>query len=378
MASRCAAKRSWRSVRTERTVVNAIDVFAGAGGLSLGATHAGIDVALAIERDEHAAAAYEANHPGTEVLTADVSGLSSDDIKRVQQCDDGTVVFGGPPCQGFSYSNTRTRTTENTLNWLYKEFLRVIDAWQPICFVFENVRGITNFAKGAMLKTILRDFKHLGFKLVYGVLNAQDFGVPQDRSRFFLVGSRDGIDIDLPTPSGAEPPTVDDAIGDLPTLENGADTPTLPYGTTSPSHYARQLRGTLRQCTGHLVTNSNAIVVRRYRAVPPGGNWQDIPERLMLNYADRTRCHTGIYHRLQGHRPSIVIGNFRKNMLIHPHDDRGLSVREAARIQSFPDDYAFSGSIGFQQQQVGNAVPPKLAMAVFTQVAKAAGVSHGA
>ena len=163
LASRCAAKRSWRSIRTEWAVVNAIDVFAGAGGLSLGATQAGVDVALAIERDEHAAAAHQANHPETEVLTADVSDLSSDDIRRVQQCNDGTVVFGGPPCQGFSYSNTKTRTTENTLNWLYKEFLRVIDAWQPICFVFENVRGITDFAKGAMLKTILRDFKRLGF-----------------------------------------------------------------------------------------------------------------------------------------------------------------------------------------------------------------------
>lgn len=356
-------------------MVNAVDVFAGAGGLSLGATQAGINVALAIERDEHAAAAYQANHPGTEVLTADVSGLSSDDIRRVQQCNDGTVVFGGPPCQGFSYSNTRTRTTENTLNWLYKEFLRVIDAWQPICFVFENVRGITNFARGAMLKTILRDFKHLGFKLVYGVLNAQDFGVPQDRSRFFLVGSRDGIDATLPIPRDETAPTVDDAIQDLPTLENGANIPTLPYGPASPSDYANQLRGTLRECTGHLVTKSSSTVLQRYGAVPPGGNWQNIPDTLMLNYADRSRCHTGIYHRLAGNRPSKVIGNFRKNMLIHPHYDRGLSIREAARLQSFPDTYQFSGSIGFQQQQVGNAVPPKLARAVFAQLATATGGS---
>ena len=338
---------------------------------------AGIDVVLAVERNKYAAAAYQANHPRTKMLVTDVSDLSSKDIRQVPRGVNGTVVFGGPPCQGFSYSNTRTRTTNNRLNWLYKEFLRVIDAWQPNCFVFENVRGIMNFAKGAMLKTILTDFGSLGFKLTYSVLNALDFGVPQDRSRFFLVGSRDGINAELPTPSGLSPPTVDDAIQDLPILENGAGISTLPYGATPPSGYAKQLRGTLCECTGHLVTNSSSTIVQRYGAVPPGGNWQDIPDDLMLNYADRTRCHTGIYHRLEGGRPSKVIGNFRKNMLIHPHFNRGLSVREAARLQSFPDTYQFSGSIGFQQQQVGNAVPPKLARAVLAQVVNAAGGSQG-
>lgn len=110
---------------------------------------------------------------------------------------------------------------------------------------------------------------------------------------------------------------MDDAIQDLPILENGAHFPTLPYGPTPPSDYANQLRGRLPECTGHLVTNSSSTVLQRYGAVPPGGNWQDIPATLMLNYADRSPCHTGIYHRLAGDRPSKVIGNFRKNMLIH-------------------------------------------------------------
>lgn len=351
--------------------MKAIEVFAGAGGLSLGAMQAGIEVVLAVEQDRHAAAAYQANHPSTQVKTVDIRNVPSDQFRQTPRGTNGTMVFGGPPCQGFSYSNTRTRTLDNQLNWLYKEFLRVIDAWQPLCFVFENVRGITNFSRGTMLTAILQAFQSRGFKLVHGILNAKDFGVPQDRSRFFLIGSRDGIDIDLPTPAGKSPPTVFDAIGDLPNLTNGSKMASLPYGDTPPSIYAKELRGKLRECTGHLVTNSNPIVLRRYAAVRPGNNWQDIPTGLMQNYTDQTRCHTGIYYRLRADRPSIVIGNFRKNMVIHPKSDRGLSVREAARIQSFPDNYVFSGSIGFQQQQVGNAVPPKLARAVFLQIVHA-------
>ena len=112
-------------------------------------------------------------------------------------------------------------------------------------------------------------------------------------------------------------------------------------------------------------------MIERYNHITKGGHWEDIPDRLMKTYADKTKCHTGIYHRLDEKKPSIVIGNFRKNMLIHPRQDRGLSVREAARLQSFPDQYEFKGSIGFQQQQVGNAVPPLLAKAVFQSVVQA-------
>lgn len=128
------------------------------------------------------------------------------------------------------------------------------------------------------------------------------------------------------------------------------------------------MRGSSIESSNNLVTKSSPEIIKRYRYVPQGGNWQNIPENLMNNYKDTTRCHTGIYHRLKEDEPSVVLGNFRKNMLIHPQQDRGLSVREAARLQSFPDWYEFVGSIGFQQQQVGNAVPPLLAKAVFTAI----------
>jgi DNA (cytosine-5)-methyltransferase 1 len=176
----------------------------------------------------------------------------------------------------------------------------------------------------------------------------------------------------FPRKRTVRPLTVDDAIRDLPRLHNGDAVCWRKYGRAAPSAYGLRLRGKAEGCCNHLVSRSAAFVLKRYRHVPQGGNWEDIPARLMQNYADRERCHTGIYHRLTLKHPSIVIGNFRKNMLIHPTQDRGLSVREAARIQSFPDAYRFCGSIGFQQQQVGNAVPPLLAGAVFTALANTA------
>lgn len=346
-----------------------IDLFAGAGGLSTGAVQQGIDVVLAVEQDALAARAFQANHPDCELFVDDIRRLPSRKIAALPRGSTGTVVFGGPPCQGFSYSNSRTRGVQNRNNWLFEEFARVVACWQPDYILLENVRGIMDTAKGVVLDAILDRFDRLGYALNYGLLNAQDYGVPQCRTRFFLLGCRSQSKVDLPTKATLHPTTVRDAIGDLPSLSNGDQKAWLPYGEAPPSIYAKRLRAGLPGCSGHLITRNNPTVLERYDFVPPGGNWNNIPRRLMANYRDRSRCHTGIYHRLRYDRPSIVIGNYRKNMLIHPSENRGLSVREAARIQSFPDSYRFAGSIGFQQQQVGNAVPPQLAAAVFHQLA---------
>ncbi|MXZ07848.1 MAG: DNA cytosine methyltransferase [Gemmatimonadetes bacterium] len=345
-----------------------IDLFAGVGGMSTGAAQAGIDVKFAVESDKFAANAYRKNHPHCEIFVDDIRRLSSEKIKQIPHGSDGTVVFGGPPCQGFSYSNTRTRGVHNENNWLFEDFARVVEIWQPDFVVFENVRGIIDTAKGLILKAIIDRFDQLGYMLSYGILNALNFGVPQKRSRFFLIGSRTNKKIELPRRAVSSSPTVQDAIADLPRLVNGAAKSWLPYSDIPPSIYAKKLRKGLSGCSSHLVTKNNDEIIRRYRFVPPGGNWENIPPKMMKNYKDRHRCHTGIYYRLRYDRPSIVIGNYRKNMLIHPSEDRGLSVREAARIQSFSDSYEFAGSIGFQQQQVGNAVPPQLAKAVFGQL----------
>jgi len=348
-----------------------IDLFSGAGGMSLGARCAGIDVALAVESDPFAAATYVANHPGTAVFNDDIRKLTSRRIRVVDKRGI-SVVFGGPPCQGFSYSNLRTRSVDNPENWLFMEFLRVVGIWNPDWVVFENVRGVVNTARGMFVDRVVDHLEKLGYATTQGLLNAMDFGVPQDRARFFLLGCRCGVSPKLPKRTRRKTPSVADAIYDFPRLENGASESWMPYADIPPSFYARRLRNGADNSPNHLVTRNSRLVVRRYSHIPPGGNWEDIPARLMRNYADRMRCHTGIYHRLRPDRPSVVIGNYRKNMLIHPTQNRGLSVREAARIQSFPDDYEFHGSIGFQQQQVGNAVPPLLAEAVFKAITTAA------
>ncbi len=352
-----------------------VDLFSGAGGMSLGASQAGVEVAFAVESDPWAAKTFAENHKGTRVHCDDIRTLTKTDLSEFSKRRDELILFGGPPCQGFSWSNLKTRNLENDSNWLFLEFVRIIDQVRPAWFVFENVQGIVNTEAGRFLDELKSLLKNK-YALSESLLNAKDFGVPQDRTRYFLVGSRDDIPFSFPTAVGRHCPTVDDAIGDLPVLQNGELQCLRPYGTRKPSAYARTLRNRQQSCHNHLVTRNARYVLNRYEHVPQGGNWENIPARLMKNYADRTRCHTGIYHRLRGDQPSVVIGNFRKNMLIHPTQDRGLSVREAARIQSFPDSFRFHGSIGFQQQQVGNAVPPLLAQAVFGAILSKASKSE--
>lgn len=343
-----------------------IELFAGAGGMSTGAMMAGIKVAAAVELDPHAAATYAANHHGCIVIEGDVSHIAN--IRLSPSSTQETVLFGGPPCQGFSTSNQRTRTVENDKNWLFREFCKLLKATRPAYVVFENVRGITETAGGLFVQEVIRAIEAEGYFTVSGLLNAAHFGVPQARTRFFVVGRRGKKPPPLPTGNPDHIVTVADALGDLPSLENGASKDVLPYARTAGTAFAQLMRGDLEQCGGHLITKNAAHIIERYKHIPQGGNWECVPRELMDNYTDVSRCHTGIYKRLRADRPSVVIGNFRKNMLIHPFEHRGLSVREAARLQSFPDWYNFKGSVGFQQQQVGNAVPPLLAKAVFERI----------
>jgi len=346
-----------------------IDLFSGAGGMSLGASLAGIDVRLVVEADKCAALTYLCNHKPKH-------GLFNNDIRKFSKTDIDSkgapvVIFGGPPCQGFSTSNQKTRSASNSENWLFQEFIRVIKEYMPDWIVFENVKGILETEKGLFVEKIVNAFEYLGYEVHATVLNASDYGVPQNRARFFIVGSLHKSKFLFPDSNRKKKVTVKQAINDLPMLENGASTNYFEYKKVIQSNYSKKMRSNSREIKGsynNLVTRNCSLVIERYSHIPQGGNWENIPDKLMKNYTDSSRCHTGIYHRLNESKPSVVIGNYRKNMLIHPTQNRGLSVREAARLQSFPDWFMFKGSIGFQQQQVGNAVPPLLAQVLFESI----------
>lgn len=344
--------------------MQAIDLFSGAGGMSVGASMCGVDVRYAVELDNHVAATFAFNHKKTTMLNQDIREVTAAQFSNLDK-KQPKMIFGGPPCQGFSTSNQKNRDMNNANNWLYREYIRLVHEVRPDWIVFENVKGLIETGNGFFLDAVLGGLNKLGYTTSHFVLNSADFGVPQKRNRLFIVGSLHGVEIEKPKPTVKNHRTVKDAISDLPELDNGDAPDIKEYSKAAQSTYAKSMRGKLNKCGNNVVTNNAPHIVERYSYIPQGGNWEDIPKRLMQNYTDVSRCHTGIYRRLKEDAPSVVIGNFRKNMLVHPWKNRGLSVREAARLQSIPDWFQFTGSIGFQQQQVGNLVPPMLAKAVF-------------
>lgn len=352
-------------------ILRGIDIFSGAGGLSLGAEMAGISITTAIEINPYAAKTFQRNHKGVNVLQGDIQDISPKTL--LSDKNPVFVIMGGPPCQGFSMSNTRNRNMNNSKNFLFLEFVRFVREIRPAWFVLENVWGITNINEGKTKRLIEDCFRAIeGYNNISSdVLWASDYGVPQNRNRFFMVGNRLGIDFKFPEAHSSKI-TVDDAINDLPSLQNGQMLVEAPYTKSleESSKYERQMRKGSDMARQNFVSRNNDLVIERYKYIGQGQNWRAIPDHLMQNYADKGRCHSGIYKRLRADQPSVVISNYRKSMLIHPWEDRGISVREAARLQSFPDTFIFEGPLMHIQQQIGNAVPPLLAKAVFQQIIK--------
>lgn len=340
-----------------------VDIFSGAGGMSLGAAMAGIHTVVAVENDKHAAESFIYNHPESLMINDDIRKINARNLVR----DTPFVLFGGPPCQGFSMSNTKTRNIDNINNSLFEEFIRFVAELNPYWVVFENVEGFESFDDGRVALELENRLLALGYSCSAAVLCAADYGVPQKRNRFFLVGNRVGKEFKFPKPHKKQV-SVRDAIKDLPRLENGASAYELPYISKADNAYLKLMRKKSKASTQNFVSRNQDYVIERYKHIKPGQNWRAIPDELMTNYADKNNCHSGIYKRLNPKEPSVVISNYRKNMLIHPYQNRGLSVREAARIQSFPDKFTFQGTLMHIQQQIGNAVPPLLAKAIFKKI----------
>ncbi len=338
-----------------------VELYSGPGGMSLGARKAGIEVMLAVESNKNTSLTYATNHESTTIKNDRVENIRKINVSKKGKC---SILFGGPPCQGFSLSNQRTRNSSNPKNWQFKEFIRVASIWKPDWILIENVSGLLKTEDGIFLEMILNALKKAGYESSYKLLNSVNYGVPQKRERLFIVGSLHGVVVQIPSYKSPVI-SVNEAIGDLPILENGQLDATMQYVFDNYTEYSMSMRGDSKLVLNNGVSKNGETVLNRYKHIPQGGNWINIPDELMSNYKDKTRCHGGIYHRLRHNEPSVVIGNYRKNMLIHPNQDRGLSVREAARLQSFPDSFVFKGTLTDQQQQVGDAVPPRLAEAIF-------------
>jgi len=342
----------------------AVDIFSGAGGLSIGAEMAGIKTVLAVEYDEHAAKSFERNHKKAQVLNKDIRDVNP--LEHTEQHP--FILMGGPPCQGFSIANTKTRNLDNPNNWMFKEYHRFLVDLEPEWFLFENVEGFKSFDKGSFAINIEEEFKKLGYTTNSAVLTASDFGVPQKRNRFFIVGNKNGIKFDFNSLQKKSSVTVGEALSDLPSLLNGEHREECSYTREPCTTYLKTMRKKAKVPMQNIVSKNKDYVIERYKHIKPGQNWQAIPEKLMSNYSNTKNMHSGIYRRLDPNKPSVVIANYRKSMLIHPHEHRGLSLREAARLQSFPDHFIFEGPLSYKQQQIGNAVPPLLAKAIFGKI----------
>ena len=343
----------------------AVDIFSGAGGLSVGASMAGIHTVLAVEYDKFASQTYQRNHKKTKVLNKDIKVVNP--LKYTKK--NPFILFGGPPCQGFSVANTKTRNLDNPNNSMYKEYIRFVQELEPEWFLFENIVGFKSFInKGKIAKEVEYLLQQLGYETNSQVLCASDFGVPQKRNRFFIIGNKSGIKFNFDEIKKQPLVTVKEAISDLPSLKNGDQIDSLNYKCNVSNKYLKIMRNKSTKALQNIVSKNKDYIVERYKYVNQGQNWKAIPIELLSNYTSTINMHSGIYKRLEENKPTVTIANYRKSMLIHPTENRGLSLREAARLQSFPDNFIFKGPLSYQQQQVGNAVPPLLAKAILKKI----------
>lgn len=331
--------------------MKAIELFAGAGGLALGIEKAGFETIGLVEFDESASKTLKFNRPEWNVIHDDIANISKLDLEDYFSINKGELdlLSGGAPCQAFSYAGKRLGL-EDTRGTLFYHYALFLEKLQPKMFLFENVKGLTSHDGGKTYKTILSVFESEGYTVQSKVLNAWDFGVAQKRERMIMVGIRNDL------------------------IEK------ISFEYPQPHSYKPVLRDILLDCPQSQGMQYSEHKRKLFELVPPGGYWRDIPEDIAKEYMKSTwnmgGGRTGILRRLSLDEPSLTIltsPSQKQTERCHPLEARPFTIRESARIQSFPDNWEFQGSIGNQYKQIGNAVPVNLAYEVGKKIKESLG-----
>lgn len=337
-----------------------LDLFSGAGGLSYGFELAGFDVQNAVDFWPDALETLRHNSPNTQTHLIDLGDVEATDIflSKIEVPD---VVIGGPPCQGFSIAGKRD--PGDPRNRLYKGFIRAIEFHKPLAFVMENVPTINSPTNRELFNEILNDFKGLGYQVEFKVLLASQYGVPQNRKRMFIVGTRGTYNFEFPREQ-LNVVTAQEALSDLP--ERGLEDES-PYPVEARSEYQILMRSGSAGISNHQITLHSEKTTNVISHVPDGGNFKDLPSLFQgirnVNIA---------WTRLASWKPSFTVDTGHRHHF-HYEFNRVPTVRESARLQSFPDSFVFLGGRTSQMKQVGNAVPPLLAKQIAQALLKCLG-----
>lgn len=367
----CDINQILKVVEDNNMKLNTIDLFCGAGGLSLGFKDAGYNVLAGIDFDNAALNTYENNMNGAKGLHEDLfnADKSIEDIKKKINDKHVDVIIAGPPCQGFSL--TGSRDLSDTRNKLYLAVVKAVEKFKPSAFLIENVPGMATLYKGVVKEQIINTFEDLGYAVSVSPkpLLAADYGVPQMRKRMFFVGFRkdEGYGyFDFPKPKLDKDNyvTSGEAISDLPSLENDLGEECENYPVPPKSNYQKKMRKKSQKIYNHIGTNHTDYVKSVISLVPEGGNYKDLPKGV-----GESRKFNEAWTRYDSNKPSRTIDTGHRNHF-HYKWNRVPTVRENARLQSFPDDFHFLGTKTQQYRQVGNAVPPLLAQAMAEKILK--------
>ena len=341
---------------------NVIDLFCGAGGLSYGFERAGFNILLGIDNDAQALVTFEANHSGAKSICGDISKIQyAKDIKPIVKEKTIDVIIGGPPCQGFSFSGPRN--FDDPRNKLYLSYIRLVKEIKPRAFVIENVPGLVALFGGEIKNNIFKRFNALGYNIECKILCASDFGVPQNRRRVVFVGTKKGEKTFFYPEKNGEVVTCEMALSDLPPLVDELGEEVQSYYTKPNNSYQKLMRNNSKQLYNHVAASHSEKVQHIISLVPDGGNYKDLPPQFR-----NTRNFHVAWTRFASQKPAPTIDTGHRHHF-HYKYNRVPTVRECARIQSFPDTFIFTGNKTQQFKQVGNAVPPLMAQKIAEQIA---------